>query len=55
MDGDDTLKIVLYYFADRVLNGRKDNRQADFKLMNHVDEIDNFRSCPWGRISWETV
>ncbi|KAH9651933.1 Imidazole glycerol phosphate synthase hisHF [Citrus sinensis] len=33
---------------DRVLNGRKDNRQADFKLMNHVDEIDNFRSCPWG-------
>lgn len=23
--------------------------------MNHVDDIDHFRSCSWGRISWRMV
>lgn len=30
MDHIDALKIALYYFAYRILNKRKDNRQADF-------------------------
>ena len=46
MDDTDALKIALYYFADRVLKGRKDHSQADFQLMNHVDDIDHFRSRP---------
>ncbi|KAL9444201.1 hypothetical protein AB3S75_017393 [Citrus x aurantiifolia] len=55
MDDTDALKIALYYFADRVLKGRKDHSQADFQLMNHVDDIDHFRSRPWGRLSWEII
>ena len=30
MDDTNALKIALYYFANRVLNGRKDHSQADF-------------------------
>ena len=52
---DDALKITLHYFADRVLNERKDHSQDDFQLMNYVDDIDRFRSHPWGRLSWQTV
>ena len=55
MDDTDALKISLYYFTNRVLNERKDHSQSDFRLMNYVDDIDHFRSCPCGRLSWQTV
>ncbi|GAY35510.1 hypothetical protein CUMW_278510 [Citrus unshiu] len=55
MDDIDALKIVLIYFADRVLNGRKGHCQINFSWLNEVDDIDHFRNCPWGRLSWETV
>ncbi|KAK9187613.1 hypothetical protein WN944_019011 [Citrus x changshan-huyou] len=55
MDDIDTLKIALFYFADRVLNGRKGYCQINFSWLNEVDDIDHFRNRPWGRLSWETI
>ena len=55
MDDIDVLKIALFYFADRVLNRRKDHCQINFNLLNEVDDINHFRSIPWGRLSWETI
>ena len=43
MDDTDALKIALFHFADRVLNGRKDHCQINFNLLNEVDDIDHFR------------
>ncbi|GAY31825.1 hypothetical protein CUMW_272370 [Citrus unshiu] len=54
MDDIDALKIVLFYFADRDLNGRKDHCQINFSWLNEVDNIEH-RNRPWGRLSWETV
>ena len=51
MDDTDALKIVLFYFADRVLNGRKDHCQINFNLLNEVDDINHLRSRLWGRLS----
>ncbi|GAY62287.1 hypothetical protein CUMW_216610, partial [Citrus unshiu] len=42
MDDIDALKIALFYFADRVLNGRKGHCQINFSLHNEVDDIDHF-------------
>ena len=55
MDDIDTLKITLFYFADRVLNGRKSHCQINFSLLNQVDDIDHFRNHPWGHLLWETI
>ena len=55
MDDTDALKIAMFYFANRVLNGRKDHCQINFNLLNEVDDINHFRNCPWGRLSWETI
>ncbi|KAH9671507.1 hypothetical protein KPL70_017399 [Citrus sinensis] len=55
VDDVDALKIALYYFADRVLNGRKDERKPNSKLLYEVDDLEYFRSLPWGRSSWQTV
>jgi Domain of unknown function (DUF1985) len=51
----DALKIALYYFADRVLFGRKSNRAVDMSLLQQADDIDYFRNRPWGTISWNVV
>ena len=42
MDNIDALKIALFYFADRVVNGRKCHCQINFSLLNEVDDIDHF-------------
>ena len=55
MDDTDALKIAMFYFADKVLNRRKDHCQINFKLLNEVDDINYFRSCLWGHLSWETI
>ena len=55
MNDIDALKIAMFYFADRVLHGRKDHCQINFNLLNEVDDINHFRSIPWGRLSWETI
>ncbi|GAY66716.1 hypothetical protein CUMW_251010, partial [Citrus unshiu] len=55
MNDTDALKIAMFYFADRVLHGRKDHCQINFNLLNEVDDINHFRSIPWGRLSWETI
>ena len=55
VDDVDALKIALYYFADRVLNGRKDERKPNSNLLYEVDDLEYFRSLPWGRSSWQTV
>ena len=55
VDDVDALKIALYYFADRVLNGRKDERKPNSKLLYEVDDLEYFKSLPWGRSSWQTV
>ena len=55
MDDIDALKIALFYFADRVLNGRKDHFQIYFSWLNEVDDIDHFWNHPWARLSWETI
>lgn len=47
IDDIDALKIALYYFTNRVLNGRNDHSQVDSHLMNYVEDMDHFRSCPW--------
>ena len=47
MDDIDALKIALFYFADRVLNGRKGHCQINFDWLNEVDDINYFRNCPW--------
>ena len=51
MHDTDALKIALFYFADRVLNERKDHYQINFNLLNEVDDINHFRSRLWGRLS----
>lgn len=48
-----TLKIALYYFTDRVLNGRKDEYIPNPLLLNNVDELECFRSLSC--LSWGTV
>ena len=50
MDDTNALKIVMFYFADRVLHGRKDNCQINFNLLNEVDDINHFRNYLWGRL-----
>ena len=55
MHDTDALKIALFYFADRVLNERKDHYQINFNLLNEVDDINHFRSRLWGRLSQETI
>ncbi|XP_024042914.1 uncharacterized protein LOC112099703 [Citrus clementina] len=55
MNDTDALKIAMFYFADRVLHRRKDYCQINFNLLNEVDDINHFRSIPWGRLSWETI
>ena len=52
---DDALKIVLYYFINRILNRRKDHCQINFPLVNEVNDIDHFWNCPWGHLSWEMI
>lgn len=39
MDNVDALKFAPYYFADRVLNGRKDERKPNLVLLNEVDDL----------------
>ncbi|XP_052288752.1 uncharacterized protein LOC127899414 [Citrus sinensis] len=55
MDDMDALKIALFYFADRVLNVRKNHCQINFDWLNKVDDIQYFRNRPWGLVSWEMV
>ena len=55
IDDTDALRIAMFYFADRVLHGRNDHCQINFNLLNEVDDINHFRSIPWGRLSWETI
>ncbi|KDO39422.1 hypothetical protein CISIN_1g036576mg, partial [Citrus sinensis] len=55
MDDTKALKIALFSFVDRAINGRKDHCQINFNLLNEVDDINHFRSRPWGRLSWETI
>ncbi|GAY69413.1 hypothetical protein CUMW_271770, partial [Citrus unshiu] len=55
MDDMDALKIVLFYFADRVLNARKNHCQINFNWRNKFDDIEYFRNHPWGLVSWEMV
>ena len=55
MHDTDALKIAMFYFADRVLNRRKDHYQINFNLLNEVDDINHFQSHLWGRLSWETI
>ncbi|XP_052300032.1 uncharacterized protein LOC107177970 [Citrus sinensis] len=55
MDDMDSLKIALFYFADRVLNVRKNHCQINFDWLNEVDDIQYFQNRPWGRVSWEMV
>lgn len=55
MDDSNALKIVLYYFTDRVLNRRKDERRQNPSLLNIVDDLQYFRSPPWGCESWNIV
>lgn len=44
MDDFDAVKIVLYYFTDRVLDrwkdGRKDERRLNLLLLNNVDDLE---------------
>ena len=42
MDDIDALKIALFYFVDRVLNGRKGHYQINFSWLNEVDNINYF-------------
>ncbi|GAY53431.1 hypothetical protein CUMW_149210 [Citrus unshiu] len=55
MDDMDALKIALFYFADRVLNARKNHCQINFDWLNEVDDIQYFRNHPWGLVSWEMI
>ncbi|KDO37216.1 hypothetical protein CISIN_1g041318mg, partial [Citrus sinensis] len=55
IDDMDALKIALFYFADRVLNARKNHCQINFDWLNEVDDIQYFRNRPWGLVSWEMV
>lgn len=51
MDNIDALQIVLYYFADRVLNGRKDQRTLNSLLLHNIDNLEYFKCLLWGRSS----
>ena len=55
MDDMDALKISLFYFADRVLNVRKNHCQINFDWLDEVDDIEYFRKCQWGLLSWEMI
>ncbi|GAY56585.1 hypothetical protein CUMW_173050 [Citrus unshiu] len=55
IDDLDALKIALFYFADIVLNVRKNHCQINFDWLNEVDDIQYFRNRPWGLVSWEMV
>ena len=55
MDDIDALKIALFYFMDKVLNGRKGHCQINFSWLNEVDDIEYFWKRPWGRLSWEMI
>ncbi|XP_052288377.1 uncharacterized protein LOC127899185 [Citrus sinensis] len=51
----DALKIAMFYFADRVLNARKNHCQINFDWLDQVDDIQYFRKRPWGLLSWEMI
>ncbi|GAY58583.1 hypothetical protein CUMW_188100 [Citrus unshiu] len=55
MDDMDALKIALFYFADRVLNARKNHCQINVDWLDQVDDIQYFRKHPWGLLSWEMI
>ena len=55
MNDMDALKIALFYFADRVLNARKNHCQINFDWLDQVDDIQYFRKRPWGLLSWEMI
>lgn len=55
MDDMDALKIALFYFADRILNARKNHCQINFDWLDQVDDIQYFRKRPWGLLSWEMI
>ncbi|XP_024033147.1 uncharacterized protein LOC112095447 [Citrus clementina] len=55
IDDMDALKIALFYFADRVLNARKNHCQINFDWLDQVDDIQYFRKRPWGLLSWEMI
>ena len=42
MDDIDALKVALFNFAGRVLNGRKGHCQINFSWLNKVDDIAHF-------------
>lgn len=46
MDDTDALKIAIFYFANRVLNARKNYFQINFDWLNEVDDIEYFRNHP---------
>ena len=51
----DALKITLYYFADRVLFARPDDRRLQIELMNAVEDLDYFNNIPWGTLTWDII
>ena len=55
IDDMDALKIAFFYFADRVLNARKNHCQINFDWLNEVDDIEYFQNRPWGLLSWEMI
>ncbi|XP_052287642.1 uncharacterized protein LOC112498263 [Citrus sinensis] len=55
MDDMDALKIALFYFADRVLNARKNHCQINFDWLDQVDDIQYFRKRSWDLLSWEMI
>ena len=48
IDDFDALLNALYYFTDRVLNGRKNERKLNSSLLKNVDNLVYFRSLQWG-------
>ena len=42
LNDNGALKITMFYFANKILNRRKDHCQINFKLLNEVDEINHF-------------
>ena len=51
MDNIDALKTALYYFANRVFNGRKYRRTLNSLLLNNIDDLEYFKSFPYRRSS----
>ena len=50
---EDIIKLILLYFVEHVLLGKKGKNLIDWQWVQLIDSLEQFNKYPWGRICYE--